>query len=637
MKASILLTVITGVSASLIFTGASGQLNGVDYYISPFSQGQACDGSCDGLHEVNISQSTFGFVPVSVVAYTENNLDTLDDTFVEWSSKDDVWQGGFAKTVFVGSSNYQKIKSTAVRTKEKPTVLPLSQQSNIPSGPYFIDLSTGKLHQAFRLYNDFSGAFTQSLLQKPTGDFQVLSAQIPAADTLTIGVPSRLYYTPSEEKPLAGVRVAIKDIYSLAGVRSSYGSRAYYHLYPPANETGPAIQNLIDAGAIIVGAQKPSQFANGEVATADWVDFHAPFNPRGDGYQDASSSSAGAGSSEASYQWLDLAVGSDTGGSIRGPAGVQGLFGNRPTHGLVSLDNVMPLSPTLDTAGFLARDPCLLDLASKAMYKDNYTSYADEKLEYPRKIYVLDFPATNDSSAQIIRKFSRDLASFLNTTVTPLSLSDAWTAIAPDEYNTQTIFEFLNLTYAVLIAKDQTRLLRDPFYRDYAAVHDGRLPFVDPVPLTRWAWGDAQPDSIYTEAVVSKNAFADWFNNQILPQASDSSTCSSAILLHTDSTGHFSSRDQYLPDPSPPFGFSDGEISIFSGAPDTVFPIGEIPSFSSVTNHTEFLPVTIDVMVAKGCDGMLSKLAQDLVQAGIISIPKIGGTLHGGDVLMRRS
>src|SRR5687767_15981396 len=76
----------------------------------------------------------------------------------------------------------------------------------------------------------------------------------------------------------------------------------------------------------------------------DWVSQLAPFNPRGDGYQDPSSSSSGAGASIAAYEWLDIAIGSDTGGSIRGPAGVQGLFGNRPSTGLVSLDNVMPLS-----------------------------------------------------------------------------------------------------------------------------------------------------------------------------------------------------------------------------------------------------------------------------------------------------
>lgn len=98
---------------------------------------------------------------------------------------------------------------------------------------------------------------------------------------------------------------------------------------------------------------KPSQFANGEIATADWVDYQEPFNPCGDGYQDTSSSSAGAGSGIGSYSWLDLALGSDTGGSIRGPSQVQGVYGNRPSHGLVPLTNTMPLAPELDTPGFL--------------------------------------------------------------------------------------------------------------------------------------------------------------------------------------------------------------------------------------------------------------------------------------------
>ena len=201
----------------------------------------------------------------------------------------------------------------------------------------------------YRLYEDFAGAFTESLLQTPSGEFTFLSAQIPSSASLTVGVPSRLYYTKTISKPLAGIRLGIKDIFQLAGVKNSDGNRAYYSLYPAAKSTGPAVQNLIDAGAIIVGHQKASQFANGEEATADWVDYHSPFNPRGDGYQDPSSSSSGAGASIASYPWLDLALGSDTGGSIRGPSEVQGIFGNRPSHGLVALDNVMrtylPLSP----------------------------------------------------------------------------------------------------------------------------------------------------------------------------------------------------------------------------------------------------------------------------------------------------
>jgi Asp-tRNA(Asn)/Glu-tRNA(Gln) amidotransferase A subunit family amidase len=117
----------------------------------------------------------------------------------------------------------------------------------------------------------------------------------------------------------AGVRLGVKDIYDLKGLRTSNGNRAWYHLYPPAENTAFPVQKLIDAGAIIVGKMITSQFANGETATADWVDYHAPFNPRGDGYQDASSSSAGAGAGEGAYDWLDISLGSDTGKALSHP------------------------------------------------------------------------------------------------------------------------------------------------------------------------------------------------------------------------------------------------------------------------------------------------------------------------------
>lgn len=448
---------------TLVLTGTSVQVDSVPYFISPFSQGQACN-------PVNLKQdpTLADFIPVTFVAQTPLES-SLHDLFATWSSRDDVWQPGFLEAILVGDFNASD-SSQESYLNISSTILPL-QRPGIPSGPYFLHTATGTLHQAFRLYEDFAGAFTQSLLQRPDGRFQALSAQIPASASITIGVPSRLYFMPSKEKPLAGVRVGVKDIFALAGAKRSNGNRAWYGLYPPANQTATAIQNLIDAGAIIVGLQKLSQFANGEAATADWVDYHAPFNPRGDGYQDTSSSSAGAGASIASYEWLDLAIGSDTGGSIRGPAGVQGLFGNRPTRGLVNLDNVMPLSPVLDTAGFLARDPEIWDAANAALYGDNYTSYADRTFRYPKTLYALDLPIKNDPAAQIQRKFVSDLALFLNTSVTTLDLEKEWATSGPLPMKDEKLTEFFNYTYAALIAKDQTKLVRDPFYKDYAGRH----------------------------------------------------------------------------------------------------------------------------------------------------------------------
>lgn len=233
---------------------------------------------------------------------------------------------------------------------------------------------------------------------------------------------------------------------------------------------------MIDAGAQIIGLQKPSQFANGETATADWVDYHSPFNPRADGYQDPSSSSSGAGASIASYAWLDLAVGSDTGGSIRGPSQVQGLFGNRPSHDLVSLDHVMPLSTHLDTAGFLTRDPYLWDVAQRVMYGDNYMSFVGglSTPRYPTVIYTVGFPenASVSEADAVLIEFATKLASFIGGSLQALDLAEAWTVSNVTAAAYASLSQLLNLTYPTLISKEQASLLRDPFYADYA----GELP-----------------------------------------------------------------------------------------------------------------------------------------------------------------
>ncbi|KAF0325013.1 hypothetical protein GQ607_007634 [Colletotrichum asianum] len=627
MKAFAFLTLAGAAVGDLVTTGASLKLDDVYYFVSPFSQGKPSNASLD----LKSLPRAFGFTPITVVAESVASHD-LTSLFSNWTAQDDVWQPAFLNAIFLAGAGS---KSTYARGNTTSAVLPLSKLASIPSGPYFLDTTTGEVHQAFRLYPDFAGAFSESLLQTPDGTFQTLSAQVPASASLTVGVPSRLFFTPTPEKPLAGVRVGVKDIYSLAGVKGSNGNRAWYGLYPPAAKTGTAIQNLIDAGAVVVGFQKPSQFANGETATADWVDYHAPFNPRGDGYNDPSSSSSGAGASVASYEWLNIAVGSDTGGSIRGPSGVQGLFGNRPSHGLVSLDEVMPLSPTLDTPGFLTRDPRIWDAAQKALYRDNYTSFAGAEVVYPKTVYTLGFPTDETPAGQMLNKFAASLAAFLDTNVTEFNLTEAWASTGPESVKGLSLTEVLGATYATLITKEQTALVRDPFYADYAAAHDGRRPFVNPVPLARWAWGDTQPASALDDAKANKTLFMDWFNTAVL--APTPSSCSSGFLLYVGSAGTASPRNAYLEAPStPPLGFSNGRLSVFSGAPDHVFPVGQVGSVSAVTNHTEMLPVTVDVMAARGCDGLIARLALDLVEEGLVVVPQVGAGLDGGEILMRR-
>jgi hypothetical protein len=167
------------------------------------------------------------------------------------------------------------------------------------------------------------------------------------------------------------------------------------------------------------------------------------------------------------------------------------------------------------------------------------------------------------------------------------------------------------------------------------AIHDGRLPFVDPVPLARWAFGDSYPSSVLDDALNNKTIFADWFNTAVLAPVDDPAQCSSGFLMYPSSSGQ-NPRNQYIDSPSAPTGFSNGRISVFAGCPDSVFPLGQMSAVSTITNHTEYYPVGVDILVAKGCDGMLAKLAVDLVAKGILTIPLTGATIYGGDILMKR-
>lgn len=109
-----------------------------------------------------------------------------------------------------------------------------------------------------------------------------------------------------------GVRIAIKDIYDLNGVRTAASNRAFRDVYPARKRTANVIQRLIDDGAIIVGKTKTTTFADRELATQDWIDTHSPFNPRGDGYIWGGGSSTGSATAIAAYDWLDFAIGSDS-------------------------------------------------------------------------------------------------------------------------------------------------------------------------------------------------------------------------------------------------------------------------------------------------------------------------------------
>ena len=145
-------------------------------------------------------------------------------------------------------------------------------------------------------------------------------------------------------------RLAIKDLFDTAGIRTTYGSAIFAEHIPSRNAT--AVQRLESAGWRSVGKANLHEFAYGITSQNDH--YGTVPNPR---YPGRTSGGSSGGSAAALAAGLaDGALGTDTGGSIRIPAACCGVTGFKPSFGLVSLDGVFPLAPSFDHAGPLAHD-----------------------------------------------------------------------------------------------------------------------------------------------------------------------------------------------------------------------------------------------------------------------------------------
>jgi amidase len=155
--------------------------------------------------------------------------------------------------------------------------------------------------------------------------------------------------------PLAGLTCAVKDMYDIAGERTGAGNPDWLAAQAPASHHAAAIQRLLDAGATIVGKTICDEFFY-SVAGAN-AHYGTPANVRAPGRLPGGSSSGSAAAAAAGA--CDFSLGSDTGGSVRLPASLCGLYGIRTTLGRVDLEGAMAMSPTFDTVGWFAPGPGL--------------------------------------------------------------------------------------------------------------------------------------------------------------------------------------------------------------------------------------------------------------------------------------
>jgi amidase len=185
----------------------------------------------------------------------------------------------------------------------------------------------------------------------------------------------------AESGALAGLTLAVKDIFDVAGYKTGGGNPQKAADAP--TRTAPAVQMLLDAGARFVGKTQTDELAFSLVGQN--AHFPQPVNPAAPDRVTGGSSSGSAAA--VAGRLADIATGSDTGGSIRAPASFCGLIGLRTTHGRIPLDGTMPLVPSMDTFGWFAKDIATYEAVARVLLGND----DDETvLNRPLSLGVLD-------------------------------------------------------------------------------------------------------------------------------------------------------------------------------------------------------------------------------------------------------
>lgn len=228
--------------------------------------------------------------------------------------------------------------------------------------------------------------------------------------------------TAGEDLPLFGTLISVKDLYDEAGQVTSAGSRLLADR-PAAACDATAIARLKAAGALMFGRASMSEFAYSGVG----LNPHhgTPSGALVKGGIPGGSSSGGAVC--VGLGITDAAVGTDTGGSLRIPAAANGIWGFKPSQGLIDDTGVHPLAPTYDVAGPMAGDLGLLKTLTEVMAGQSFEASLPARL----RLAVPEGAFTDKLSPEVAELFETETARIaaLGHDLVPLDLSEIGAAI----------------------------------------------------------------------------------------------------------------------------------------------------------------------------------------------------------------
>ncbi|KAK4224072.1 hypothetical protein QBC38DRAFT_511972 [Podospora fimiseda] len=375
---------------------------------------------------------------LAVVTTISDAIRSIDESLKlidRFSSFDDVYSKPFAHTVILQLSPdtgdglfddiLTKFKESGCFDAVYCTITTsASVPDPIPSGPYF--LVDGGLHQAYRLYEDELDSFIFGVIPDDvlnSKKYSVVPCLGPDGLRKTIVVPSRLYAKPTPDKPLADARMGIKDIFCLNGTKLTMISR------PP------------------------------------------------------SSSSAGAGTSLAGYDWLDFFIAGD----------------------YIKFDVVGHFGRNLDDFNYIVSH-------TFENIQKSFTGFSS-KLLCPSKFH----PLPNAKQQALNEEFIGNFENFLGVRRTPFSIAEEWEKNPPAKARGAPLFKYTEKSAFWALCYDYYHRFGE-FLNDYKAKF-GKDAYVSSVVQYRW-------DNTYLEELV---VFRDWFTKFIM--GPDSKTLSNAILI----------------------------------------------------------------------------------------------------------
>lgn len=254
------------------------------------------------------------------------------------------------------------------------------------------------------------------LSRKKTVKRAIMALPNDTAATLRVG--PAILAKPTGDGSLRGLLFVAKDLFAVAGHHTAAGSPE--RLTDPflATVNADAINRLLANGATLIGIAHQDELAYSLMGQN--ARFPNPTNPRAPGSITGGSSSGSAAAVASNL--VPFSLGSDTGGSVRVPASYCGVASVRPTHGRVSMQDVVPLAPSLDTVGWFANTPKLLAdvghiLLDGAAFSPNFTI-----IRVPSDVLAL----VNDDVAHATWTYAAHVAKTLDLSLddTPLATTN---------------------------------------------------------------------------------------------------------------------------------------------------------------------------------------------------------------------